>query len=111
MPTKELSKIVRVGLAGRYGARNVSVTKGLGTASGWVDARIQIKKPYDCICSDGRGHCRMCMDTIQRTADEARKIAHGCLEKQGEKFNSYCDDMGEDRECFCLQVRIKQGDA
>lgn len=107
--TAEMTKMIRERYAIRYGRRNVSVTKGRGTASGWIDATVNIKKPYDCFCSAGQTYCRMCRDAIQATADEARKIAHSALESYGASFHTYYGDMDNDpHDCFMLQVRIMQ---
>lgn len=106
--TNEIAAIVRKALTNRYGRKSVSVTKGRGTAGGWIHATIETKKPHDCFCKKGETYCQRCVERIKETSKEARKIAYDAIEKKGAKFMTYCADDGfnTDRDCFMLQTRL-----
>lgn len=108
METKEISKTVRKVLANRYGNKNVSVTKGKGTASGWIEATIEVKQASDCFCESGQPYCANCRGQLKETSEEARKIVYAEMERVDARFMTYCSDDGfnTDRDCFLLQTRI-----
>lgn len=106
--TNEISRIVRTALRKRYGTKNVSVTKGSGTASGWIDARVEIPKPSECFCAPQEIYCSRCKEARSLTAQEARKIAYDAMKAAGAEFSSYYADDGYDTksDCFLLDVRF-----
>lgn len=103
----EITKIVKSILSSRYGFKNVSVTRGKGTASGWVDARITVAKPENCFCTN-TGWCQVCREKINKTSEEAREVVYAEMEKQGKEFYNYSDDMGGENDCFSLRVSIEK---
>ncbi len=108
LSTKEISSLIRKVLAKRYGNKNVSVTKGKGTASGWINAIVEVPKAKDCFCKERQPHCSSCCIQLKETSEEVRKIVYAEMEKNETSFMTYCADDGfnTDRDCFLLQTRI-----
>lgn len=106
---KEVTKIVKKVLGKRYGASNVNVCKGRGTASSWVEARIEVEKPNDCYCEKGSVWCARCRETMRETAEQARDLVAIEMKDNNAKFSTYYGDEGNDpHDCFRLQVTIKK---
>lgn len=103
-----LNRFIKSALVRRFGGPHVSVKSGTGTARMWVDARVRIAKPFDCICIAGQPWCRMCSEARTAAANEARNIAYAAQEKSGEKFATYYSDgpEAEPRACFNLEVSL-----
>lgn len=58
----KLIKPIKKALAAKYGYKNVNVKNGRGTAWGWVEAKIKVKKPEQCHCGENNliGYCDYC---------------------------------------------------
>lgn len=108
--TKEITKIVKLALVERWGRENVSVRKGRGTASHWVEASIEIPHAHDCHCQPMQFYCDRCRFAQIEAAAEARKRVEIAMEHHETKFSQYSSDdgFGDDRDCFILQVSIKR---
>lgn len=106
--TKEVAAIVRKSLTNRYGRKNISVTKGTGTASGWIHATVETKKPHDCFCKANEVYCQRCREQIIGTTEEAKKIVYDAMWESGATFDVYYGDEPEAQanDCFMLQTRL-----
>lgn len=106
---KEITPIVKKALAERFGRENVSVVKGRGTASGWVEAEILTDAAHDCFCQPREPYCDRCREKLREIGEEGRKIVYLAMEKAEAKFSTYYSDdgFGNDRDCFLLQVHRK----
>lgn len=110
MSTTEITKIVKTALAERFGFKNVSVKRGRGTASGWVDAKVEIERPHDCFCKENEPYCSRCKEQLRDVNDEARKRVYDAMQKAGVKFSTYYSDDGynTERDCFLLHINFKK---
>lgn len=110
IPTKEVAKIVREALNERWGRQNVSVRKGTGTATSWVEASVSIPMPKECGCEAHYPYCTICRDILNEANDEAQKRVYSAMEKAGAEFSTYYSDDGynTERSCFLLSVRFSQ---
>lgn len=109
MQTKQISKIVKHVLSQRFGHYNVSVLKGKGTASGWINAVIDVTRPEHCCCQPKSTYCFNCVEQLKNTAEEARKIVYAEMKERGAEFMTYYSDTSNDpADCFSLQVHIKK---
>lgn len=106
---KIVCKIVKATLAERFGYKNVSVTKGTGTASGWIRATIEVEKPHDCYCKPFEVYCSRCKELMQSVGKEARERLYTGMGEAGASFTTYYGDMdNEPQDCFNLSIRIKK---
>jgi len=106
----EITKIVKVALAERYGRKNVSVQKGRGTASGWVSATIEIQRPKGCYCLEGMPYCMRCREELNLAAKEARDRVYAAMDFADAEFSTFYSDDGVGnipRDCFNLHVHLK----
>jgi len=81
---REVKKV----LAPIYGFKNVGVASGRGTARGWVDVHIGVKRGTE-------------REEIINIGESVRKLL-----KAKFKFYTYCSDDGfdTDRDCLLIQV-------
>jgi hypothetical protein len=113
----ELIRPVKKALAEKYGYKNVSVENGRGTAWGWVEAKVSVKKPLECSCTDGDAtgsffgkglDCQACKEKINKTSQEATSISYESVKNAGLEFYTYTSDDGynTERSEFLLQVSL-----
>lgn len=102
VPTVELCKMTKRALVGLGIFSKVSVTRGRGTASGWVNADVEITAPEDCFCTSDSTRCPRCIEQLRFArgkADEATKNI---------PYHTWTSDDGYDTErdeCI-IQVRL-----
>jgi hypothetical protein len=103
----ELIRPVKKALAEKYGYKNVSVENGRGTAWGWVEAKVSVKKPLECSCTEGL-YCQACKEKINKTSQEATSISYESVKNAGLEFYTYTSDDGynTERSEFLLQVSL-----
>jgi len=94
-------------LSDKYGARNVSVRNGRGTASGWVEVSITTKRPEPAC---GREHnvyelCYTCSDALRAVSNEAEKIMYAAWDKEGVKPYTYATDYS-DKDSSCVMISV-----
>lgn len=109
IPSKERAKVIRKAFAGEFGSENVSVKKGTGTASSWVESHIYGVRPSGCTCTftdkywDGRqapkpyrssNYCEECLKEHKRIDEIARKLERETMQKYGYEHSTYYDDGG-----------------
>ena len=101
-------KPIKKALAEKYGYKNVSVRNGQGTATGWVEANIQLPKPDNCYCKPDEPYCRNCGEFINSVSEKMNKIAYEALKENNLKFYTYSSDDGYNTEYdeFLLQVSL-----
>ena len=124
IPSKERAKVIRKALAQTFGNENVSVKKGTGTASSWVNAYVEAERPADCVCEfetkywngtiaekpfRANPYCTACKAEHNRVAEAARKISGEAMQKAGYEHSAFCGDDGYNTEHdeFILQVDVK----
>ena len=124
IPSKERARVIRVALAEKFGTHNVSVKKGTGTASSWVEAHIYGERPADCTCewSDvywngdkapepyrKTNYCEACKIAVDIIYEHARKLSNEAMQNAGYKHSTYTSDDGYNSEHseFLLQASIK----
>ena len=106
----KLIKPIKKALAAKYGYKNVNVKNGRGTAWGWVEAKIKVKKPEQCHCGENNliGYCDYCKSDNERhkIRAEAEIIATQAIQKENLSFYTYCSDDGynTERNNFLLRV-------
>lgn len=105
----KLCKPIKNALAKKYGARNVTVRNGTGTAWGWVHAGIEINKPLFCICNYDvkAGYCHNCRDAMRYTSVGANAIALEALKKESLEPYTYSDDMGGENAEILIEIHFK----
>ena len=83
----ERAKVARQALRKKYGAKNVRVEKGRGTACHWIEVRLN--------------------DAVDIDAREAERVATEAIEREGMKLSTYLTDdgIGMDRNCILVQKR------
>ena len=125
IPSKERAKVIRHSFARAFGNENVSVKKGRGTASSWVEASIEAERPAGCACHfsdtywngskalkpfrDQTGYCEACKTEHKRVSELAHTIEREAMQKAGFEHSTYCADDGYNSENseYLLQVSIK----
>jgi hypothetical protein len=88
-----------------FGKENVRVQRGRGTAYGWVEASINIKKLDTCSCPETiiflTDRCQDCKDLY----NEAKNKAYGAV--RNIEFYTYYGDMdNEPRNEFLLNINL-----
>lgn len=92
------TKVIKKALSEKYGAKNVTVVRGKGTAYGWVTAQVCVSKVG--ITED--------YSWSSPTHKEAVEIAYKAMKENGLKFYTYYSDDYSDpepRDEFMLEVR------
>lgn len=108
MKTTDLTKIVKKALGEKYGFKNVSVKRGRGTASGWVEARVSLDKERPtCEMCPNYMRCYSCGEKYRNDRLEAEKIAYKAVNEAGLRFHTYYSDdgYGTERSEFLLDVK------
>jgi len=109
MTTTERNKLVKKALSERFGAKNVSVRGGRGTAYGWIEVTILSDAIEEAIkqgLENGDS-----IETIKETlksdvlkiSDEARDIIH----KTGVEIYTFTSDDGYNSEHECLLINVR----
>lgn len=111
--TTDKTKAIKKALAATFGAANVSVRRGKGTASSWIHSYVSIPIPSDCSCelpgiSWGEKMCSSCRSAYTKADDQADKISDEAASKAGGFSTYYSDDYSDStaRSCHLLQVRF-----
>jgi hypothetical protein len=124
IPSKERARVIRVALAEKFGTHNVSVKKGTGTASSWVNAYIYGERPADCTCkwSDTYWNgekapkpyradvlCEACKIASNTLYEQGKQVSNEAMQKAGYEHSTFTADDGYNSEHseFILQVDIK----
>lgn len=98
MNIKERNKQIKKVLSDVFGAKNVSVRAGKGTAYGWVDidivagARISVDEQYT--------------ETEKNIINETCRKAEKILSDSKIEFYKYSDDMGKENKMYVLQCSL-----
>ncbi len=111
MNTKESAKKIREMIARElpYQAKGISVRKGKGTASGWIEITATIRHPADCECAQGGYEsvsplCREYRNNFEKLI--RRKIKEMENRKEIELY-TWFDDMGEERDQLLIDARYE----
>jgi len=109
--TREKTKAIKKRLVAVYGAKNVSVLKGTGTASHWITSTVYIERPSTCICSEeerGRWpNCDACRAMSRETDQRVEEIAALALQELGAVFGTYYSDDYTDstpHDCHLINI-------
>lgn len=111
--TKEKTAAIKKALVPHFGAKNVSVTKGKGTASGWVHTTVEIPVPKGCTCEQpgiswGNNMCVTCRAAYEAADAKMNTLADEVVAKLGGFSSYYSDDYSDSRprDCHLSQVRF-----
>ena len=106
MRVKERNRLIKLVLSKEFGYKNVRVRGGRGTAYGWVDIYITVKKPHKGECKGFMGLCEECMAKIE----EVKKRAWEILEKEGltKHLFKYYDDFGNLKYECIIHVKLDE---
>ncbi|VDM14931.1 unnamed protein product [Wuchereria bancrofti] len=125
IPSKDRAKVIRSAFVKEFGKANVSVQKGRGTASSWVEAHIYAERPKDCVCEftdtywngqkapkpyrKNAGYCPACKAEYERVNKLAKELENKAMQTAGYEHSTYYADDGYNTEHseFLLQVDIK----
>ena len=125
IPSKDRAKVIRSAFSQAFGNNNVSVKKGRGTASSWVEAFIYAERPQNCACifsstywngnpapkpfRDQPGYCEACKAEYKRVEEIAQKLESEAMQKAGYQHSTYTADDGyySEHSEYLLQVSIK----
>lgn len=101
---KDRARSVKAILSKEYGAKNVSVRMGHGTARGWLHVVVKEAPPRTCVCRSNflRIGCVLCR---QIYVIERVKIMD--LLKDIE-FSTYSPDDGTDESKQCVLVEVQR---
>jgi len=93
------NKFIKKALASEFGWKNVSVTGDRGTAYGWVNIEVRVRKPHEGKC-DWR--CDTCNEERDRVVGRIWKI----LTETGLEAElwKYMDEMGDERYQCIISV-------
>ncbi len=116
IPTAAKTKAIKKALAAHFPAKDISVTKGTGTASHWISSRVTIDRPTDCACDPlaSNGYYRTCdsCKAAHRAADTLiDDVAAKALKDIGAGFSSYYSDDYTDstaRDCHSVSVNFRR---
>jgi len=106
--SKIRASIIKKALVKTYGRKNVSVIKGRGTASSWVEARVKVSNPL-CGCNENViGRCETCKNVFIEHRHEIEKIANEALRANGAEHSTFYADDGYNTEMneFLAEVKI-----
>lgn len=94
------NKLIKKALAAEFGYKNVSVKGDRGTAYGWVDIKIKVKKTH----RECDWLCPLCRDERWRVRDKVWKI----LKETGldKELSTYYDDMNCERKECIIRVEL-----
>ena len=108
VPTSDKTRIIKRALKAHFPkGTKISVTKGQGTASGWITAKVTIDKPADCEDKESEYcRCRNCNLLQKDTSEMVDKIAVTALAEVGTKFTTYTADDGYNSQHICFNVSI-----
>ena len=92
--TNEISKQTKKALQAHFGKKNVSVTKGKGTACGWIHASVIVKRPLGISEQDLNSQD----EAVMRVLSQERRKVHDKVDQllNGIQFHTYTDDMNYD---------------
>lgn len=124
IPAKERAKVIRTALAKQFGHNNVSVKKGRGTASSWVDARIEVERPTDCTCifTDkywngetalkpyrSEPYCVACKNAHNTAHDLVSRLSNEAMKQAGYEHSTFTSDDGYNSEYseYIIQISVK----
>lgn len=124
IPSKERARVIRKSLAEVFGSQNVSVKKGRGTASSWVEAHVHAERPTTCTCEfsttywngtiaekpyRAKPYCESCKSEYGKAEEVARRLSREAMEKAGYEHSTYTSDdgYGSERSEFLMQVSVK----
>lgn len=104
LDVKVRNKNVKSKLSFLFGAKNVSVTNGKGTAWGWCHININVnKEQYNiaCTCNDNEpGYCDPCAKLYRKIEDTAQKAISNI------EFFNYSDDMNYNHQEVITQIHL-----
>lgn len=113
MEMKEKTKVIKTALAKDFGPKNVSVTKGTGTASGWVTSTVYVMHVCDqgSECRSSRWpHESVCKESARFVHNKIQRMAREALASVGEKFYSFSSDDGypsAELDCHSINVYMR----
>lgn len=104
----QLIRPAKKALSEKYGYKNVTVRNGQGTAWGWVECRIDVKKP-ETNCTKAHtpwDTCYTCQDARRAISNEAEALMYKAWQKEGLKPYTYLTDdgIGTDRNEVLIDV-------
>jgi hypothetical protein len=111
-PSKERAKIIKKTLSENKTLKEngilfkrLSVVKGKGTASSWVELWGDIQKPQSCTCTPEE-MCQDCRVLINRAHDLINKEVNITFASLGIEHSTYCSDDGYNtkRDEFLVQL-------
>ena len=103
----EETKIIKTALAEKYGYKNVRVTRGKGTAGGWIGAHVQLQqaKPQCENCKIQTFNiCYQCGNKRSEARNEVYRIAKDAMTKAGKTFGTWYGDDDYAKEEFNYDV-------
>jgi hypothetical protein len=111
IPTATKTRAIKKALAAHFPAKDISVTKGTGTASHWISTRVTVSRPAECNCEVvGRyPACFSCRNYVNRIDKYVESIASKALTDLGANFDTYYSDDYTDstpRSCHSVSINF-----
>ena len=107
MSVKERNKLIKKVLSQEFGYNNVRVKGDRGTAYGWVNVHITVKKPHKGECED-KGWLNMCDECRELYYSTKRRVWE-ILEKADlvKELGIYYDDFGNKHHEIIIDIDLK----
>jgi hypothetical protein len=104
-PAVHKATLIRPVLVAAFGRKHARCAASHGTASHWVDARVEVPRPPDCCCA-GAGRCEPCQLAYRETYAWVQALGRRTLSDHELAFATYTGDMNDDHDCFSISVRL-----
>jgi thiamine pyrophosphate-dependent acetolactate synthase large subunit-like protein len=107
----EITSIIKKALSKKYGYKNVRVTRGSGTAYGWVSAHVKINAPEpkcEMDTTSNWGRCYKCSEKYREYSQEVYRISKEAITKAGQKFGTWYGDDDYAKEEFNYDISFNK---
>jgi hypothetical protein len=95
------NRLIKAALAEEFGWGNVSVRGDRGTAYGWVNIKVRVKKPHS-------GECDLFCPFCRDFRDKVRARVWQILKQTGldREIGTYYSDVGDERKECIIDVEL-----
>tara|TARA_B110000503_G_C7104115_1_gene395169 strand:- start:301 stop:870 length:570 start_codon:yes stop_codon:yes gene_type:complete len=103
---KTRTSVIKSALRKKFSEYQFSVTKGTGTACGWIHVDVDAPRTAFCFCKIDQPYCSQCRERSNMIHSEVYKEVVDSLAKENMSLSHYCSDDGYGTERSELLIHI-----
>lgn len=100
------SRFIKSELAKEFGRKSVSVKQGTGTASSWIDVRVNIDHVKGCTCSTFE-RATTCRQGAEAAYAKIKEVIQKLKQEGKIKLYTFSSDDGQGSEMDCISTQVE----